>query len=105
LFLEDIDFLLFNLLDVASQDVVGIVESYLLRSRERHVVIRRLLTNALRALLGLRTNDVLQPLITVLHFSVSTFSIGCYFGTVFQDFGSKVFTAKGLGRGHHDTEV
>jgi hypothetical protein len=105
LFLEDIDFLLLNLLDVALQGVAGVAESYLLRSREHHVVMRRPLTNVLRVLLGLRTNDAFRPLITVLHFSISTFGVGCHFGTVFRDFGSKVFTAKGLGRGHRDTEV
>ena len=105
MFIEDIDFLLLNLLDVASQGVAGVAEFYLLRSRERHVAIGRPLTNALRALLGLRTNDAFRPLITVLHFGVSAFSAGYHFGTVFRDFGSKVFTAKGLRRGYRDTEV
>jgi hypothetical protein len=105
LFLEDIDFLLLNFLDITSQGVAGVTESYLLGSRERHVAIGRTLANALRALLGLRTNDAFRPLITVLHFGVSTFGAGCHFGAVFRDFGSKVFAAKGLGRGHHDTEV
>jgi hypothetical protein len=105
LFLEDIDFLLLNLLDVASQGVAGVAESYPLRSGERHVAMRRPLANALRALLGLRTNDAFRPLVTVLHFGVSTFGAGCHFGAVFRDFGSKVFTAERLGRGHRDTEV
>jgi hypothetical protein len=105
LLLEDINLLLLNLLDVASQGIAGVAKFYPLRSRERDVAMRRTLTNTLRALLRLRTNDAFRPLIPVLHFGVSTFRAGCHFGAVFRDFGSKVFAAKRFGRGHRNTEV
>ena len=105
LLLEDINLLLLDLLDVASQGVAGIAKFDPLRSRECDVAMRRPLANTLGALLRLRTNDAFRSLIPVLHFGVSTFSAGCHFGAVFRDFGSKVFAAERFGRGHRDTEV
>jgi len=105
LFLEDINVLLFNLFDVAAQGVASVTETFPLRSRECDVAMRRPFADTLGTLLRLRTDDAFRPLLASLHFGVSTFGARCHFGAVFRDFGSKVFTTKGLGGGHRDDDL
>jgi hypothetical protein len=103
-FLQQLNLLLFNLLDVATKGVAGIPELRPLRGGQSNIALRVPCVDTLRAFAGLRTDNAFRTSLAGFRFRVLTFGTGCYFDTVVLNLEGQVFASERLRGRHRDTE-
>jgi hypothetical protein len=102
--LQQLDLLLFNLLDVATKGVAGITKLRPLRGGQSNIALRVSFTDTLRAFTGLRTDNAFWTSLAGFHFRVLTFGAGRHFDTVVLNLEGQVFATERLRGRHRDTE-
>jgi hypothetical protein len=102
--LQQLDLLLFNLLDVATKGVAGITKLRPLRSGQGDIALGVPFANTLGAFAGLWTDNAFRTSLAGFHFRVLTFGAGRHFDTVVLNLEGQVFATERLRGRHRDTE-